>query len=368
MSSKSGISVSARVFGPGLPSSGSNGRVAANTLGIEVQVAGQRLTPSIDRLQFRETGFGSSGVELAWDGSAGERWSVHVLDPLQAAELIRTPPLAGSPQLMAMHQQQRRVGRWRSVGWTALVTFLLLPVLLLAIFLFNADRIAEWIASKIPVEEEIKFGQSAFEDMKADLKLVPAGPRLEAVATIGARLTRGSKYLYQFHVVDDKTINAFAMPGGIVVVHTGLIEATRRPEELAGVLAHEVQHVEQRHSVEGLVKQLGLVALWSLATGDLGGTMASQAALQLTGLKFSRDAETEADDKGFEALVAANIDPAGMPAFFETMEKENGDLPAGFLSTHPLSRDRKDALSQRLEALGGRTFEPLELAPWPPAP
>jgi beta-barrel assembly-enhancing protease len=230
-----------------------------------------------------------------------------------------------------------------------------------------APRIAEWVATKIPVEEETKFGQSAFADMKGELKLEAAGPRLDAVTAIGARLTKGSRYSYQFHVVDDKTINAFAIPGGIVVVHTGLIDATRRPEELAGVLAHEVQHVEQRHSIEGLIKQMGLYALWSLATGDLGGTLASRAALELTGLKFSRDAETEADDKGFEALVAANIDPSGMPAFFETMEKENNDLPAAFLSTHPLSRDRRAVLAQRVASFGGRAFEPLSLGPWPPS-
>jgi predicted Zn-dependent protease len=116
-----------------------------------------------------------------------------------------------------------------------------------------------------------------------------------------------------------------------------------------------------------MVKQMGLYALWSLATGDLGGTLASRAALELTGLKFSRDAEEEADQKGFDALVAAGLDPSGMPAFFETMAAQGGDLPAGFLSTHPLSRDREAAMTARLSALPTRDFAPLGMTPWPPA-
>src|SRR5688572_15777239 len=139
------------------------------------------------------------------------------------------------------------------------------------------------------------------------------------------------------------------MPGGVVVVHTGLIAATRRPEELAGVLAHEVQHVELRHSLRGLIKDLGLRGLWSYATGDLGGTVAGQAALELTSLRFSRDDEREADGHGLDAMIAAGIDPAGMPDFFRVMAEKSGDAPAAFLSTHPLSEDRERELRQRLE-------------------
>jgi predicted Zn-dependent protease len=156
------------------------------------------------------------------------------------------------------------------------------------------------------------------------------------------------------------------MPGGVIVVHTGLIAATSRPEELAGVLAHEVQHVELRHSLRGMVKDLGLRGLWSFVTGDIGGTLAGQAALELTSLKFSRDDETEADHKGLDALIAAGIDPSGMPAFFKIMTEKAGDAPAAFISTHPLSEDRERELQARVSSLGAHNFASLDFAPWPP--
>jgi predicted Zn-dependent protease len=203
--------------------------------------------------------------------------------------------------------------------------------------------------------------------MRGTLKLVDTGDAHEAVVDIGRQLTAGSRYTYEFHVVGDATLNAFALPGGIVVVHTGLIAATRRPEELAGVLAHEVQHVELRHGTSAIVKDLGWRVLWTWFTGDWGGTLAGQAAAQLGSLKFSRDAESAADQAGFDTLVRAGIDPSGMPDFFAIMAKQAGDAPAAFLSTHPLSTAREQALRQRLTELPAKPFTPLDHSPWPPA-
>ncbi|HEY8537981.1 MAG TPA: M48 family metallopeptidase, partial [Steroidobacteraceae bacterium] len=189
----------------------------------------------------------------------------------------------------------------------------------------------------------------------------------EAVKTLGERLIAHSKYRYRFHVAKNDTINAFAVPGGIIVVHTGLISATRRPEELAGVLAHEVQHVELRHSLQAMIKDLGLRGLWSLVTGDLGGSLVGRAALELTSLSFSRAAETQADDKGFDTLLEAGIDPRGMADFFAIMrERERGVAPPPFMSTHPASDAREAVLRARLAEIEDREFEPLELGPWPP--
>jgi predicted Zn-dependent protease len=160
-------------------------------------------------------------------------------------------------------------------------------------------------------------------------------------------------------------VNAFALPGGVIVVNTGLIDLTSRPEELAGVLAHEVQHVELRHSVRGLVKSLGLRGLFAFATGDIGGTLLGEAAVGITDLKFSRDDESEADRMGLDSLIAADIDPSGMPAFFEKMGKHTGDAPVAFVSSHPLSADREAALRARAAATT-KTFTPLSSGAWPP--
>ncbi len=159
-------------------------------------------------------------------------------------------------------------------------------MLLLLLLLWQADRIASAIADRIPVQQEQQFGRRVFASMQRSLKLQDSGKDAALVKKLGARLTAGSRFQYEFHVADDAAINAFALPGGVIVVHTGLIRATRRPEELAGVLAHEVQHVEQRHSLKAVIKETGLRGLWAAASGDLGGTLAGQAAVQLGSLRF----------------------------------------------------------------------------------
>jgi predicted Zn-dependent protease len=115
-----------------------------------------------------------------------------------------------------------------------------------------------------------------------------------------------------------------------------------------------------------MIKELGLRGLWTAVTGDIGATLAGQAALEMTSLKFSRDDETEADNKGFDALVTAGIDPTGMPNFFKTMSAQAVDAPAAFLSTHPLSVDREKDLQQRVEKLPRHEFTALDFGTWPP--
>jgi predicted Zn-dependent protease len=237
-----------------------------------------------------------------------------------------------------------------------------LPVLLLLVLFWQADRIAGAIANRIPVQQEQQFGRRVFERMQRSLKLQDSGRDAELVKRLGTRLTSGSSFQYQFHVADDPSINAFALPGGVIVVHTGLIRATRKPEELAGVLAHEVQHVEQRHSLRAVIRETGMRGLWAAASGDLGGTLAGQAAMQLGSLRFSRDAERDADVRGFETLVRQDIDPQGMVDFFGTMARAAGASPPAWLSTHPASEARQQQLRTMRQALGQRQFQPLATA------
>jgi Zn-dependent protease with chaperone function len=355
----------ARVFGAGSPATGEPAELTVFEDCIQVRTGAGVESVSMATLRVREIGVSHPGIELAWDTPAGTR-AVQVLNPGTARELASHPALASTPQLAALRSRQRRATVRRSVGWTAVWIVVLFPVLLLLAFLWQADRIAAAAASRVPIEQEVKLGNQAFEQMRGSLELQDSGPAYEAVQTLGQRLTKGSKYRYRFHVAKNDAINAFALPGGIIVVHTGLIQATRRPEELAGVLAHEIQHVEQRHSLEALVKDLGLRGLWLLVTGDIGGGVLGRAALELTSLTFSRGAEQEADQRGFDLLVENGIDPSGMADFFIVMAEQAGPTPPPLLSTHPASQDRERDLRRRLAAVRDRTFEPLQMGSWPP--
>lgn len=356
----------ARLYGGGAPATGEDVRFALEGAAVLVDAGSRSYTVPLRELKFREVGTGTQGIELAWEAD-GVLHAVQIFDAAVLQTLRSDERIQGLPQMSALRAGQRRIGIGRAVGWTALAIFVFFPVLVILIFVWQADRIAAAAASRISIEQETQFGEQAFAAMSTSMQLEDSGPAYDAVKQIGDRLTTDSKYRYRFHVAKNDVVNAFAVPGGIIVVHTGLIDATRRPEELAGVLAHEVQHVEQRHSLEAMVKDLGLRGLWALVTGDLGGGLIGQAALELTSLGFSRDAEAEADAKGFDELVEAGIDPGGMADFFVIMAKQEGAVaPPPFLSTHPASKDREVALRARVDGLGRQDFSPLQMGQWPP--
>ncbi|MFQ5561398.1 MAG: M48 family metallopeptidase, partial [Nitrospinota bacterium] len=178
-----------------------------------------------------------------------------------------------------------------------------------------------------------------------------SGPAVEAVERIGKRLTGDSRFVYRWFVAKQPELNAFAAPGGVVVVFSGLLKSIRTPEELAGVLAHEIAHAELRHSLLLLVKNLGIRALISFTIGDFSGGALTEALAGLTELKFSRDAEREADLDGLRRLQEAQIDPRGMVSFFELMEKKSSLNPPEILSTHPAPKDRLETLRNAVSAL-----------------
>jgi hypothetical protein len=372
----------ARLYGGDSPATGQDAQFAINASELEVRPAAKSfrgpepeigeadrsLSCPLTAVRIREVGTGNLGLEFAWDANEGIR-ALQVFDPAALKAIRGSAELQSLPQMAALHANRRRGSRARAAGWIALMVFLLLPILLILVFLWQADRIARAAAERISVEQEMNFGEQAFASMQGSLQLQDSGPAFDAVNSIGTRLTEGSKYRYRFHVAENDAINAFAIPGGIVVVHTGLIKATTRPEELAGVLAHEVQHVEQRHSLQALVKDLGLRGLWMLVSGDIGSGLVGQAALEITSLRFSRDAEAQADAKGFNELIEAGIDPSGMADFFTIMAKQEGAVtPPPFLSTHPASTTREATLRKRQEEVQGRDFAPLTLGAWPPSP
>ena len=357
--------VKARLFGDGLPATGESAVLKVVGNSIVVQSGSMQYGPSIDSLRLRKAGFDESGVEFAWSSIDGAR-VLQVLDRESVQALAAQPELIASSQWRALQSGNRCSSVRRFVGWNVVAAIVLLPVLALLVFIWQADNIAAAAAARIPIEQEVQLGDQAFERMASSLDLADNGPDFDAVRTLGERLARGSKYRYRFHVSKSAVVNAFALPGGIVVVNSGLIDATRTPEELAGVLAHEIQHVEQRHSLNAMVKQLGLTGLWLLITGDAGSTLTGTAVLQLTSLKFSRDAEEQADAQGFDSLVANGIDPRGMIAFFDVMAAKEQASPPALLSTHPPSAGRKQVLEERSKALQGRSFAPLQLGAWPP--
>jgi predicted Zn-dependent protease len=178
-----------------------------------------------------------------------------------------------------------------------------------------------------------------------------AGDR--AVAALLAILAEGNPEMppLRVRIYDIPIMNAFALPGGHIVLTRGLLKKAAEPVEVAGVLAHEIGHVAHHHPEAQMVRIAGMQVLLSVATGTSGGTNASSLAGLAAILKSSRDAEREADAYAVAMLSAARVDPMGLKHFFEKVLAEEGRFPGAALtnlgtvfSTHPVTTERIDLI------------------------
>jgi predicted Zn-dependent protease len=195
----------------------------------------------------------------------------------------------------------------------------------------------------ISIEEEWQLGAQLSQEVASQVRL-NQDPAVNAyIRQMGQRIVAASpapfnQLPWQFHVVEDPSLNAFAIPGGHVYVHTGLIENADNASELAGVMAHEINHVVARHSTEMITRQYGLSIIAGLVLGQNAGQLSQLAAQLIAGgtlARFSRDAEREADELGIRAMYEAGYDPRGMASMFRELLEHSGGGSSNFLSTHP---------------------------------
>lgn len=214
------------------------------------------------------------------------------------------------------------------------------------------------LALRVPVEWERQLGDAVADEL-APADAVCGDPVLVgALDDLVARLAGSlpdSPYEFRVSVVDDTLVNAFAAPGGRIMVMRGLLERTETPEELAGVLAHEMQHVELRHGTRALLRQLPVQAVLAVVGGGGGGGAALVGTLGA--LRFSRGDESEADAEGMRLLLAAGVDPQGMIDFFDELESITGSAPATltYFSTHPATGERRARLAELAEGAAAST-------------
>ena len=180
--------------------------------------------------------------------------------------------------------------------------------------------------------------------------------------TAGRRLASrapGARYPYQFKVVNDAAINAFALPGGFLYINRGIFDNASNEAQLAGVLAHEISHVALRHGTNQMSKayaaQAPSAVLGGVLGSSIGGIMAQTGASFAANsvlLKFSRDAERQADLMGTQILYDSGYDPRAMAQFFEKIEAQSGSRGAEFLD-HPNPGNRISSVNQEITKLGG---------------
>jgi predicted Zn-dependent protease len=227
-----------------------------------------------------------------------------------------------------------------------------------ALYLWGVPGMASVVAPYVPPSWEERLGRSVSDHLAPEARRCIEATRAQAIQDIAAALlstARDSPYTFRVMVVNNPSVNALAAPGGYVVVFRGLLERTQTAEELAGVLAHEFQHIVFRHTTRALLRHASTGLLLAAVTGDMTGPMAYglESARILGELRYSRRDEDEADGAGFRMLADAGVDTAGMIAFFETLATDQPKmltLPP-YLSTHPTPEGR----IERLRSFASRT-------------
>jgi len=271
-------------------------------------------------------------------------------------------------------------GKQTEFHWKIYVAGLLVLVFSAYVFIkvvpaFLADRMID----EIPVEWEVTLGQSVLKmlplEQKPDQKVLAV---LQDTVDLLEQSVEGDQpYDLRVYIWSEKEVNALALPGGAILVSQGLLNEAESPEELAGVIAHEIQHVLLRHSTEGILRNLAQSMLLALFVGDVNAIMEKMVSLASTleTLGLSREMEAEADRKGMELILAANIDPHGMIRIFEKLTHEkssqeeevsNKTAPKekyiklfSYFSTHPSSKNRLLKLEKQMKPHENRTWMPL---------
>ena len=243
-----------------------------------------------------------------------------------------TEPNQSSPE---EHPEAQGFGRSRRWRWEVpLFLSLLVGLPLLAVG--GARWLAPAAALRLPPEMDRALGRPTWEALSVSGQRCedPTAQRyVEGIMRPLIEALGPTPWHFELMVSDASDVNAFALPGGFVVVNVGLLSAARTGEEVAAVLAHELSHVTARHSTQRLAASLGATAALGLVLGvvDLGAPAYTLA--HLAGLGYERDQEREADELGLALLERAGISPLGMATFFERL---SGDVaPPELLSTHP---------------------------------
>lgn len=219
------------------------------------------------------------------------------------------------------------------------------------IYFFVIPLVGESFARVMPRETEVSLGDAVFDNMVATEKVMDSSSIY--VNRLFKKLKNDNDYDIRIFVVDDPIINAFALPGGRIVVYRGILEKMKSHEELVALLAHEQSHVQYRHTTRSLCRNLSNYIFISVLFGDVSGASAIliENGNHLQNLSYTRSLEEEADMMGLKLMVNNNIDPNGMVHLFERLQKAEGEFSIPqFLSSHPLTSERIAYVKKEIKA------------------
>jgi predicted Zn-dependent protease len=213
-------------------------------------------------------------------------------------------------------------------------------------------------------EQDVEIGRQVAQEAERELRLINDRQTAKYINALGKRLASrapGEEFPYQFKVVNDTAINAFALPGGFIYINRGVIEVSQNEAQLASVVAHEIAHVALRHGTNqmsrAVLTQMPLEILGGVVGSNSIGSVLAQLGISFTAnsilLKYSRDAEREADLMGVQILYDSGYDPSGSVQFFQKLQGDSKGRAIEFFRSHPDPENRMEKVQEEIERLGG---------------
>ena len=291
-------------------------------------------------------------------------WSLYTSDHA----ILRDPVLVAHPELTAALGAMRRK---RMHNWAVFAAIFAVLIAIPIVLLLNMGWLTSIAARQVPASWEEQLGKTAFGQYQVQADVIQDPRTTKLLADLTDVLTQAlpdSRYQFHFYVVRNPALNAFALPGGYVVLNSELVLRAESAEEVLGVLAHEISHVTAQHGTRNLIASAGLYLTVQAALGDASGLLATLAGAApfLLSQKYSRGFENEADSQGFDLLQRAQIDGRGMVSFFEKVKAEEERMRAKareqvgegagavlteipeFLATHPATDSRIERMREKV--------------------
>ncbi|WP_205510826.1 M48 family metallopeptidase [Longitalea arenae] len=285
------------------------------------------------------------GSELQYRNSRGEVERLGIRDPQLVLALKQT---LRRHRLFSKAHSRALGSIWVKLGIIALI----LIGILLALYLWLAPWLGERIAGGIAKESEISMGEKMYQSVIQQYKIDTH--KTAVLNDFYAQLHYDVGYPVKITVVESGEMNAFAIPGGHIVVYTSILENMKTPEELAALLGHEASHIALRHSLRNIFRDLARKMFLAMVFGNESGitSVLINNADALKQLQYSRSLETEADNNGLQLMAKNNINTQGMVRLMQMLQKESGGAEqSSFLSTHPVFKDRISNIQKQIRQL-----------------
>lgn len=328
-------------FHEGLAHGRAPGRLYIDQDCIEFVVGENTGNMSLHGLQLRAEGMASRKILIThpiWRG-----WAFQT----SSGALLQNPFLRSHPAIRFQIDDIRRRRRWGRIGWwLSLLAILLVPLYLLT----RMEMVTDRLGPLVPPAWESTLGRLGFEHYRHSHTILDSErttPLLQPFTTpLLESVRKSAPHEFAFYLVEDKTPFAFALPGGIIVIHTGLIESAASSDIFMALLAHEISHVTQQHGLRSLLINTGPAILMVAILGEQAGWRGAGAAVapHLLEPRYSARFETEADVHAYNLLKRAQVATTGLHQLFENVTAGDGHGSNAYIAAHPANPPRIEHL------------------------